>query len=186
MHLAWRAAAFDPSYGDLNVLTKPQRDIVWEHVDEEAKSILVMPKLSDDELENGFDRQGSALPGSVLCVRMAAIQAAQRFFRLEFERIAPLRREANQFSTLEYWRDVDGAAIIGLRPLAWALLSSPASSADSERSFSSAGFIDGSLRGRMNDEGIADLVFVRDWVLSENAEDLSNALRAVVERSNPN
>ena len=48
--------------------------------------------------------------------------------------------------------------------------------ADSERAFSRAGFIDDPLRGRLNDEGLADLVLIRDWALCEGVEKVSEEI----------
>lgn len=56
--------------------------------------------------------------------------------------------------------------VLSLCPLARVLLCPYPSSVDSEQAFSSAAYLNDTLRGRVNDEGIADLALVRDWALS--------------------
>ena len=54
MHLSWRTTALDPSYGDLDVLDQYQKEIVWHHVEEEVKSIQVLPNQMKKKLNSGL------------------------------------------------------------------------------------------------------------------------------------
>lgn len=182
VHIALRAAAVDPSFADMHFLDDAQRDAVWAHVDKEALLLLVKPNLSDDELQKGFgDDPYTPVANSIAALRFMSVKASLALMRQKFEVLAPERRSAGLFDPYEYWRTVADADLTRLKPLARALLTAPASSADSERSFSSAGYIDDPLRGAMADQGISDLVLIRDWALSEGVEEVLRVLRRCLE-----
>jgi hypothetical protein len=184
VHIALRAAALDPSYGDFNYLEDDERDVVWRHVEREALALLVLPALSQDEIEQGFEKDGiTTRSGTAAHLRMKACRMSLRMLRYKFEKIAPERRDMGDTDPYEFWRTMNDPSLVQLKPLARAMLTPPASSADSERSFSSAGYIDDPLRGRMSDEGLSLLVLIRDWAQFLGKEGVSQAIREYLEKA---
>ena len=161
-------------------MTFCEPNTVWKAVYEEAKSILVLPRLYNAQIESGFDIDGNIIDGSVAPVRSSAILSALHLLRSTFEERASELRASDSTDPFKYWRELDDEMLHTLRPLARALLCPPASSADSERAFSSAGFIDDPLRARLNDEGLSELVLIRDWALAEGTESVSHEFRKLL------
>ena len=113
---------------------------------------------------------GNVIEGSVAGVRLGAIDGALQLLRATLEVGAEEHRAVGELDPYKFWKSLDDEVLQTLRPLARALLCPPASSVGNERAFSSAGFVDDPLRGRLDDEGLADLVLVRDWALSEGSK----------------
>ena len=89
------------------MLDQYQKEILWRNFEEEAKSIFMLPKLSDEEIEYGTDEHGNVQSSYLACVSMDAILAFLRLLRHEFERTTPFQQDASQFDTLEYWKNLN-------------------------------------------------------------------------------
>ena len=78
---------------------------------------------------------------------------------IRLQRQPSLPKDANP---LAHWRDNE-AQHVHLSPVARAILAMPASSAPSERVFSTAGLVLRSNRGRLDPEIVEDVVFLRGF-----------------------
>ena len=92
VHLAFRAAAIDHSYSNLQFVTHDERKIVCKAVSYEVESLLLLPKLTLVETERRFDSYGSSVPGSVTGVSSNAFSEAIHLFRSFFEDNTTKRR----------------------------------------------------------------------------------------------
>jgi len=162
-NLALMAAALHPRFGHLEfVRDESVRASVWERLATDAKC---------------FARPNDRVSLSVVQKNIAC---QLELVREEFTNIRQSNRHNSKqfFDAVEYWRQ--DQSFTSLHRLARMILAIPATSAASERLFSSASFEQSSSRALLSNDNLAQIVFIREAVRGMSAEDVSRELPALI------
>lgn len=166
-NLALAAAALDPKYGHLKFVHPDVRDAVWADL---AKWAVEWPAPETAAVD--YVGVGAALPPED-ALGFAEYESHLKKFRDVFEASAPIDeldlREGDAETALQYWAKAhrERVAARHISHLARIVFGIPATSAPSEREFSSANLIVSSLRSGLDPQTVIDLVTVRAHVRRE-------------------
>lgn len=182
--LPFCCAALHPLYGDLPRLTPAQRDSVWKKIYDEAEllfrhicetghSTARAPPATTDIFSCG---RATSISLAIFRSQLSpALEYVRRLFQSqEFKSrciAPPLGEEKTLSDPFHFWtKFLDTHPEFNvLRPVVRFLLSVPASSAFSERLWSSAGFLHDN-RENLTAEHLVMLTVIRDWLLAAPQE----------------
>lgn len=159
-NLALAAAAFDPRFGHLRFVDDGVRERL---VDALVDWTIEFPKpvgngvSIDIEIDEATER--SLLRSTYTSLRRHLLAKAPPQCAND-ELYLPTEVEAKRYDAFEFWRTAEG--LDNIRHIARLVLCVPATSAPSERVFSSAGFIVNKNRARLDDENVVMLATIRD------------------------
>lgn len=160
-NLALAAAALDPKFGHLRFVTDDVRNRL---VDALVDWTMEFPKPNghgvtiDVELEEST--QHTILRSTFRSLHRHLLEKAPHQCTNDNLYLPQTVAEARQYDVFDFWRTVEG--LEGIRHIARLVLCVPATSAPSERVFSSAGFIVSKNRARLDDENVVMLATIRD------------------------
>jgi hypothetical protein len=159
-NLALAAAALDPKYGHLRFVDDNVRKLLIEAL---VDWTIEFPKPSgigvsvDINIDEDIHRK--MLRSTFQSLHRHLLNNAPPQCAADSLYI-PTEAESKRYDALDFWRTVDG--LDNIRHIARLVLCVPATSAPSERVFSSAGFIVSKNRARLDDDNVVMLATIRD------------------------
>jgi len=161
-NLALAAAALSPAYGHLTFVTASVRKEMLDTLVDWASEFPASVAAGGVQIDIDEDSQKALMAATMKSLH-------SHFVKNPPARVAgdqlhiPDGDEAPRYDVLKFWRGATGA-LCNLQHPARLVLCVPASSAASERVFSSAGFIVDKQRSRLSEDNVIMLTTVRDYL----------------------
>lgn len=76
MHLAIRVTVLDPAFSGIAFFPDDAREIVWNAIEEEAKSLLILLPLSGSEQNVEYGNESCVITSSAAAARLHAVGEA--------------------------------------------------------------------------------------------------------------